>query len=75
MDYLTINYSSFRKEEGYTVVDVDIVTLTEDSFDPTGVKNDLTVALSTVVSDGKIGDYDVDGSESVGVEAPVISMF
>ena len=55
------------------MVDVDIVTLqTMDSFDSSAFESALLAALTTVVSDGEIGDYKVDTSGSVDIGTPSI---
>ena len=63
---------TYREEGTYVVIDVDIITLaTTESFDPVALEATLNATLSTVVSDGEIGNYNVDTLGSVTIEAAV----
>ena len=55
------------------MADVHIYSLKwNDSFDSSALKNVLSSELNTVVSDGKIGAYDVDTSGAVDIRIPAI---
>ena len=60
----------------FTIADIDIYSLaTSDSFNATTMQPVVTVAVDEAVSDGRIGDIDVDSLGAVQVHRPAIGIF
>ena len=65
--------SAFRDDSPHTVADIDIAFLRHQySFTLAGLELTLTSVLNSIMSDSKIGGYDVNPTGSVFIGTPAI---